>query len=272
MYPDDQIVEIFGEQVMYPGLDPVTHKFTDGDFADPLIKPSHIPAATFNLILDNMESLIRAMGLNPNNTDPEQLKKAIQSGFDQLKRIVGEYHSLSFEPSVEQLINWRYLPLDYQIIKIALYQELYDLMYCGDAKNATAYFWYKCDENGTRNLNGQFMRVADSRGLFTRNAGQNAVFKAENNAPYDGGEIGEYKGDAIRNFESNVTSFRPQSMTTNKSTGAFYQSADTVVAGDVAVSTGKDPFQYIKFDPSRVVPVANENRPASISAAVYISY
>ncbi|MDR2942775.1 MAG: hypothetical protein LBV17_09320, partial [Treponema sp.] len=80
MYPDDEVVEIFGEKVMYPGLDPETHKFTDGDFSDPLKKPSHIPAATFNLLLDNMENFIRDMGLEPNNTEPNQIKKAIRQG------------------------------------------------------------------------------------------------------------------------------------------------------------------------------------------------
>jgi hypothetical protein len=81
MYPDDRMVEIFGEQIMYFVLDPKAKKFTDGDFSDPLIKPSHIPAETFNLILDNLGNLISAMGLEPNNTDPEQLKKAMQRGF-----------------------------------------------------------------------------------------------------------------------------------------------------------------------------------------------
>ena len=78
MYPNDRMVEIFGEEIKYPGLDPVTQKFTDGDFNDPLKKPSYIPAETTNLILDNLENLIRHAGLNPNNTDTDQLVKAVR--------------------------------------------------------------------------------------------------------------------------------------------------------------------------------------------------
>jgi hypothetical protein len=248
MYPDDQIVEIFGEQVMYPGLDPVTRKFTDGDFSNPLIKPSHIPAATFNLILDNMESLVRSMGLDPNNTDTEQLTKAVQRGFN--SRVVGEYHSLSFEPSVDQLISWRYLPLDYRIIKIALYEELCNLMYCGDDKNDAAPFWYKCDEGGTRNINGEYMRVQDSRGLFPRNAGQNAVFKGANNTPYNGGEVGEFQPDqnlahthSVRGIVDNLLAYGTG--TVSLPSGTF-------------VSTGSSG--------------GSEAKPASISRLEYISY
>jgi len=82
MYPDDQLLEIFGERVMYPGLDPETHKFTDGDFSDPLKKPSHIPAETFNLILDNLSELIVFLEEVPNNTEPDQLKKAITGALE----------------------------------------------------------------------------------------------------------------------------------------------------------------------------------------------
>ncbi|MCL2245079.1 MAG: hypothetical protein FWC03_11545, partial [Treponema sp.] len=79
LYPTDEVINMFGTDVNYPGLDPVTHKFTDGDFSDPLTKPSYIPAKTFNLILDNLGSLISGLGYEPNNTDPDQLIKAIQN-------------------------------------------------------------------------------------------------------------------------------------------------------------------------------------------------
>jgi hypothetical protein len=77
MYPDNQLLEIFGEQVMYPGLDPATHKFTDGDFSNPLVKPSHIPAATFNLILDNLESIIEKCGGTPKATGAAQIAELV---------------------------------------------------------------------------------------------------------------------------------------------------------------------------------------------------
>jgi hypothetical protein len=81
MYPDDQVLEMFGEQVVYPGLHPQTHKFTDGDFNDPLVKPSRIPAASMNLILDNLQTVIAAAGLVPNNADTSQLLAALERKF-----------------------------------------------------------------------------------------------------------------------------------------------------------------------------------------------
>jgi hypothetical protein len=115
----------------------------------------------------------------------------------QQKASVGKYQSLAFQPSPLYLAKNRLLVLNYQIIEIALYQDLCDMMWCGAAANDTAYFWYKCNADGTRNVNGLYMRVEDSRGMFYRGAGANAVFKAANNAPYDGGAIGGYKAESI---------------------------------------------------------------------------
>jgi len=81
LYPTDEVINMFGTNVNFPGLDPETHKFTDGDFSDPLIKPSFIPAKSFNLILDNLGSFINGLGLEANNTDSDQLIKAIQNKY-----------------------------------------------------------------------------------------------------------------------------------------------------------------------------------------------
>jgi len=266
MYPDDQVVEIFGEQVKYPGLDPVTRKFTDGDFHDPLIKPSYIPAATFNLILDNLENLISAMGLNPNNTDPEQLKKAMLQGFT--PRSVGEYHDLSYEPSIAELVRLRYLPCDYRIIKIALYQELCDLKWVGAANNASADWWYKCDENGTRNVNGLFMRVEDCRGLFRRGAGANVVKKGANNTPYDGKGIGNHIGDAARSVSGSIWLVGSVSISgVIRSLDERYEHGTTYNYVEPSVL-----YRRYSFSNSYEVPTAYENRPASISTLICVSY
>jgi hypothetical protein len=79
MYPEDQTLSIFGEQVQWPGLDPATGKFTNGSFTDPLVKPSFIPAETVNLILDNLDELITALGGTPDNESQDQLKTAVVS-------------------------------------------------------------------------------------------------------------------------------------------------------------------------------------------------
>ena len=76
MYPDNQDIEIFGEQVSWPGVDP-GGKFTNGSFDDPIIKPSFIPAETINLILDNLESIITKCEKTPNATSKTQIADAL---------------------------------------------------------------------------------------------------------------------------------------------------------------------------------------------------
>jgi hypothetical protein len=73
MYPDNQSIEIFGEQVQWPGMD-TSGKVTDGSFSNPLEKLSFIPAGTLNLILDNLAAFIIKMGGTPNNTGANQLE------------------------------------------------------------------------------------------------------------------------------------------------------------------------------------------------------
>ena len=78
LYPNEQVIEIFGERVKWPGLGP-DGKFTNGSFSDPLVKPSFIPAETLNLLLDNMQRVIEEAGLEPNNIEPDQLLRALQA-------------------------------------------------------------------------------------------------------------------------------------------------------------------------------------------------
>jgi len=78
LYPNEQVIEVFGEQVKWPGLGP-DGKFTNGSFTDPLIKPSFIPAETLNLLLDNMQRVIEEAGLEPNNIEQDQLLRALRA-------------------------------------------------------------------------------------------------------------------------------------------------------------------------------------------------
>jgi hypothetical protein len=78
MYPNNQTIEIFGEEVQWPGVD--EHgKFTNGSFSDPMVKPSFIPAETINLILDNMTELIKKCNEAPNSTTTQQLAGLVTS-------------------------------------------------------------------------------------------------------------------------------------------------------------------------------------------------
>jgi len=115
-------------------------------------------------------------------------------------RIIGAYVNMSFQPSQQQLEDWRLVPLKYQILLISDYQELCDFKWVGSGANATADWWYKCDANGARNPNGIYMRVEDGRGMFYRGAGANAIKKGANNTPYDGNSIGAFKSDVTRAF------------------------------------------------------------------------
>jgi len=105
LYPDDKIVNMYGEDVKYPGLDPDTQKFTDGDFTNPLKKPSFIPAATFNLILDNLESCIKELGVKPNNKDPDQLIRALRKWMGR-GGYLDAYNFSTPNPTQQQLTNY----------------------------------------------------------------------------------------------------------------------------------------------------------------------
>jgi hypothetical protein len=81
MYPENQVITLFGKDIEWPGMDPAAGKFTNGNFSNPEEKPSYIPAQTVNLILDNLQNFIAGLGLTPNNTDPNQLLTALQNKY-----------------------------------------------------------------------------------------------------------------------------------------------------------------------------------------------
>ena len=76
VYPKN---ETLPDGSVYPGVD-ASGKFTDGD-ASKGVKASHLPAATVNLLLDNLADFITASGLTPNNTGTDQLRKAFHATF-----------------------------------------------------------------------------------------------------------------------------------------------------------------------------------------------
>jgi hypothetical protein len=271
MYPNNQTIEIFGEEIHWPGVDE-SGKFTNGSFTDPAVKPSFIPAQTINLILDNLNNLIAYLGLDPNNFDPEQLKKAFHNN-----RIIGELIYLDFEPTPLQLVKWRCLPVAGQIIEISQYQDLCNIKYCGDAANATADWWYKTSdpEGLIRDTAGSYMRVIDRRGVFVRPAGTNSKYKCADDTPYDGGSIGKHIGDAARPLYGNVI-IRGATQPTMAidADGVFIIFEDSSFYS-VAPSNDIVPTSRISFNTDFLgssYPRANENRPASISSFLCIKY
>jgi hypothetical protein len=172
----------------------------------------------------------------------------------------------------------RLLVLQYQIIEIALYQELCDLMWVGPEGNDTADWWYKCDQDGARNENGLYMRVMDARGLFIRGAGANAVKTGANDTPYNGNAIGAFIGDTIRNIvgsfyqqESDLSMFVHPSYPVTGGALSYYRSPRVLRYAPASGQTG-GMVDGISFDASRVVPTSTENRPASVSSCLVITY
>jgi outer membrane lipoprotein SlyB len=81
--------------------------------------------------------------------------------------------------------------------------------------------------------------------------------------PYDGNGIGKFTGDAIRKITGELGATMAHAVS-----GAFR--GDTAFLR--AAPGGEYGFKNIDFDSSRVVPAADENRPASISVCYYIAY
>lgn len=86
MYPNNQDIEIFGEQVSWPGVD-ANGKITNGSFSDPMVKPSFIPAETINLVLDNLTRLIETCGGTLNAVNQNQLADVLLH-FAEAKKII----------------------------------------------------------------------------------------------------------------------------------------------------------------------------------------
>jgi hypothetical protein len=276
LYPDNQTVSIFGEEVVWPGLDPVTKKFTNGSFSDPQVKPSFIPADTVNLVLDNIGNLLSYLGFDPNNTDPEQLKKALHAN-----RPIGELRFFDFEPTPLQLAKWRCLPENGQMIEISSYQDLCGLKYCGDDLNGDADWWYKTSdpEGLERDITGVYMRVIDRRGVFVRPAGQNSKYIMANGAPYDGGAVGEHILDALQNITGHIYSGSGEDIDPNQpglfrdGSGVFFVNpSEPGKTIDISTMGSTAGYKYVYFDASRVVRAGPETAPASLSVFTGITF
>jgi hypothetical protein len=282
LYPVNQNITIFGEEVLWPGVDPVSGKFTNGSFTDPLVRPSYVPADTMNLLLDNIGNLLEYLGFEPNNTDPEQLKKAFHN-----RRPIGELRLFGFEPTPLQLATWRCLPLKGQMADISLYQDLCNLKYCGDENNNTAEWWYKAsDPDGLiRDINGAYMRILDHQGIGIVGAGSQmrtiTWTDTDGNQHtvdtlYDGKEIGGFQGDRIRDMAGIFGMYQDagnQRLIIPYTDGALF----TTVSGS---GTEAVPQLYsaagtakrVKFDPSKIVPTGPYNQPAAIAAQICMTY
>ena len=93
----------------------------------------------------------------------------------------------------------------------------------------------------------------DYRGIFLRGLGGNSA------------SLGELQGDAIRNITGNFNATDNNSWNINAN-GVFY--GQTIGSGDQGNEGGE--YKKYYFDASRVVPVAEENRPINKAVRYFI--
>jgi len=109
------------------------------------------------------------------------------------------------KPDSYQLAKMRILELVGQILPIAQYQEVVDILWVGAEANnlSTTYFCYKCNQDGSvRDVNGLYFKFPDWRGMFPRVAGPNGTLRTDmnnpNSPPYDGNNVGAFQPDTLK--------------------------------------------------------------------------
>lgn len=231
MYPDNQELTLNGEKVMWPGVD-ASGKFTNGDFNDPLVPPSFIPAETINLILDNLAGLIKRSGGTPNNTSTSQLADAIDRRFIQIFQ--------------NGYIQWPGMP-----------SPLED-----SSLHFEGYSWYEVNYDGN----------------FFRAKGRNAKAFSTKRLTKEQIKNGDYifqddeQQDAIRNITGETAANREGHLRIGGSNfemaGAFYgeQGQGTVHGSGPYTSA----YVNLKFDASRTVPTAEENRSRNLTFTIWV--
>ena len=265
MYPENQELSIFGERVQWPGLDS-TGKFTNGSFTNPLEKPSFIPAETLNLILDNIGELIKKLGETPNNSAIDQLAKLFTSAPTANKAIMRDEHGRAkvaapeadddiarksdFQKYVDQKFIEHYEKGYFQMPGMPSPLEDASMHYEG-------YSWYEVNYDGN----------------FFRAKGRNAKAFSSKRLMKEQIKIGSYifqddeQGDAVREMEGSLTgeeifhSFKGQS--------GVFEMKDLSAPGAIGSYNLKG-TGTITFKASRVVPVAEENRPRNLTFIYWV--
>jgi hypothetical protein len=92
---------------------------------------------------------------------------------------------------------------------------------------------------------------------------------------YDGKDAGEFIGDAARRISGTIGGFvlDIRSGRITQSGALYWQYNSTIpMTGYVTSYSGEIATGPAALDSARSVPVANENRPASISGMIYMTY
>jgi hypothetical protein len=205
MYPDNQIIEVFGEEAQWPGVD-ANGKFTNGSFTDPMVKPSFIPAETINLILDNMTELIKKCNEAPNSTTVLQLaglvtslaeaNKIIQRATQGRARVAAPVAADDIARLAEVLESAKHITPN----GFGLYQEGRDLMAVlgvSAIPDAMAALRERCNGTGTPDFSG--LQIGDYLDGLDLSA-----IPAEN-----GGTAGQPWNDNYKNNRIALSAFNP---------------------------------------------------------------
>lgn len=173
------------------------------------------------------------------------------------------------------LARYRLRPLDGGIIDVSeasVYYELGDAVYVGDDLNPTAEAFYKCDAGGARTTSGTYLKLPDARGIFMRGAGSQSranVSPLTGNTTFDGGAIGKYTADRIRNATGHFAS--GTSIGIVETSGIVTVSTAGQPIG-VAVTSLVSNYNRVNVNLANQVPTGADNAPASISAQICITY
>ena len=261
MYPDNQELTIFGEKVQWPGVDK-TGKFTNGSFSDPLEKPSFIPAETINLILDNLMALIEKLGGTPDNTSIDQLAKLFTSGIAANKGIMRDSAGRAkvAAPQVDDDIA-RKKEVDISTNNALSSAKKYTNDVLINIFTQTVFVQFPNMPTPDTFLSFEGYRWAEVNygGAFFRAAGGHA-----------NGFNGGLQEDAIRNITGELVglhlgfyySYIGVEDQTSHCKGVFTVERSNLYHRAAGVDKDKNNIKVV-FDASRVVPIANENRPVN---------
>jgi hypothetical protein len=141
------------------------------------------------------QDLMSRAGLTPNGVSEASGSSQFMRATQLAIRGPGEF-VLSALNATERALR-RLVQCQGQLLLISGYTDLVAHTYCGDANNATAPAFYKCDAGGARNTAGLYFRLPDCRGLFPRGIGGNTVRTAANGATFSGGT---FVGDMVNDM------------------------------------------------------------------------
>jgi len=201
------------------------------------------------------------------------IEQGIYDAHERMDSDYGVLKQLMFQPTLLEMATMRLLPLEGQVITVATYQRLCARMYCGDAKNATADWWYKISnpsDKNSRSAAGAYMVVMDFRGMFPRAAGQNSKYKAANDTPYDGNLTGSYSADKVKKHTGTFALKGSSAPPMIGDSGGVFAHINSYDPGWNGLQTLAQitPMSRIYIDFGE----GSETKPVSLSFAAYITY